>query len=185
MTAATVTRMTREERRQAIIEAAMAEFAAGGLHGTPVEAIAHRVGVSQPYLFQLFGTKKELFVEALKRGFERIVAAFRIAAAEAGPDADAKELLEAMGRAYVPLLEDRTMLLLQIQAYAACEDQEVRQVVRDEYERVYRFVAAASGAPDEALREFFSTGMMMMVAAAMDLPSMKQDWARACMGALF
>src|SRR5438093_8172449 len=111
MTAAPAVRLTKEERLDTILEAAMEEFAVGGLHGTPMEAIAHRVGVSQPYLFQLFGTKKELFVEALKRGFERIVAAFRIAAAEAGPDADAKELLEAMGRAYVPLLEDRTMLL--------------------------------------------------------------------------
>ena len=177
--------MTKEERRQAIVEAAMAEFAAGGLHGTPAEAIAHQVGVSQPYLFQLFGTKKELFIEALRRGFERILGAFRTAAAAAGEDADARQVLEAMGLAYVPLLQDRTMLLLQIQAYAACEDAEVREVVRTEYERVYRFVAAASGASDEDLRDFFSTGMMMMVAAAMDLPSMKQDWARACMGALF
>src|ERR671934_2245352 len=106
MTTTTATRMTKEERRQAIVDAAMAEFAAGGLHGTPVEAIAQRVGVSQPYLFQLFGTKKELFVEALRRGFERIVAAFRIAAAEAGPEADARELLDALGRAHAPLLED-------------------------------------------------------------------------------
>ena len=185
MTTTTATRMTKEERRQAIVEAAMAEFAAAGLHGTPAEAIAQRVGVSQPYLFQLFGTKKDLFIAAITRGFERIVAAFRIAAAEAGEDADSKEILEAMGLAYVPMIKDRTMLLLQVQAYAACDDEEVRDVVRDEYERVYRFVAAASGASDEELRDFFSTGMMMMVAAAMDLPSMKKDWAQACMGALF
>ena len=177
--------MTKEGRREAIVEAAMAEFAAAGLHGTPAEAIAQRVGVSQPYVFQLFRTKKDLFIAAIRRGFERIVAAFRMAAAEAGPDADAQQVLEAMGRAYIPMVQDRTMLLLQIQAYAACEDEEVREVVREEYERVYRFVAAASGASDENLREFFSTGMMMTVGAAMDLPSMKKDWAQACMGALF
>jgi AcrR family transcriptional regulator len=185
MSAATTTRMTKEDRRQAIIEAAMAEFATAGLHGTPAEAIAQRVGVSQPYLFQLFGTKKDLFIAAVKRGFERVLAAFRAAAAEADQDADAAQVLERMGRAYAPLLHDRTLLLLQIQSYAACEDTDVRGAVREEYERLYRFVAAASGADDEALRGFFSTGMMMTVAAAMDLPTMKEDWARACMGALF
>ncbi len=59
-----------------------------GLYGTPVEAIAKRVGVSQPYLFQLFGTKKDLFIAAMRRGFQRTVAVFRQAAAEAGPEAE-------------------------------------------------------------------------------------------------
>jgi AcrR family transcriptional regulator len=61
------TRISKEERRREIIEAATREFAIGGLNGTPVEAIAKQVGVSQPYLFQLFGTKKDLFIAAVKR----------------------------------------------------------------------------------------------------------------------
>ena len=75
------TRISKDERRREIIEAATREFAVGGLHGTPVGAIAKRVGVSQPYLFQLFGTKKELFLAAVRRSFERTVATFRTAAA--------------------------------------------------------------------------------------------------------
>ena len=41
---------------------ARAAFARGGLHGTSTEEIAEAAGISQPYLFRLFGTKKRLFV---------------------------------------------------------------------------------------------------------------------------
>ena len=139
------TRISKEERRREIIEAATREFAIGGLHGTPVDAIAKQVGVSQPYLFQLFGTKKDLFIAAVKRTFERTVAAFRTAAAEAGEDAGQADILMAMGAAYHQLLADRSLLLMQMQAYAACEDEEIRDVVRDEMLRLVNFVQSASG----------------------------------------
>jgi Bacterial regulatory proteins, tetR family len=38
------------------------EFARSGLHGTPVDRIARRVGVAHPYVFSLFGSKRELFL---------------------------------------------------------------------------------------------------------------------------
>ena len=91
-------------------------------------------------------------------------------------------VMKAMGQSYGPLLEDRTFLLLQIHAYAACDDPDVRAAVRDEYARLYRFVASASGAPNWALRAFFAEGMMMNVAAAMDLESVNEDWAVNCAG---
>jgi AcrR family transcriptional regulator len=180
--ASTATRLSKEERREAILDAAMEEFAKGGMDGTPVEAIAKRVGVSQPYLFQLFGTKKDLFIAAVRRGFERVLGTFRRAAADAGDDEDGMAVLKAMGQSYHPLLEDRTFLLLQLHAYAACDDPDVRTAVREEYARLYRFVASASGVPDWALRAFFAEGMMMNVAAAMDLESVNEDWAVNCMG---
>jgi AcrR family transcriptional regulator len=175
-------RLSRQERERAIIEAAMREFAVGGLYGTAVEAVAKRVGVSQPYLFRLFGTKKELFVAALRGGFGRTLRAFMDAAAEVPEDADAEAVLKALGAAYRRLLEDRTLLLLQMQGYAACDDLEIRAVVREEFARLYRFVSRSSGAPAEALRSFFAEGMLMNVAAAMDLPDLKEEWARICCG---
>ena len=63
-------RVPAAERRDALIEAAVHEFAHGGLHGTPVERIAKRVGVAQPYVFSLFATKRDLFLAAVERGFE-------------------------------------------------------------------------------------------------------------------
>jgi AcrR family transcriptional regulator len=176
------TRLSKEERQREIIEAAAREFAHGGLYGTPVSNIAKRVGVSQPYLFQLFGSKKELFIAAVKRGFERMVATFRTAAAEAGPDASPQDVLMAMGWAYHNLVQDRSLLMLQMQAYVACEDEEVRDVVRDEFVRLVRFVQSASGASDDEVREWLSFGMLMNVGAAMDLSKVDADWAEVCMG---
>jgi len=184
MTAAATVRLTKEERLDEVLEAAMEEFAVGGLHGTPVDAIAKRVGVSQPYLFQLFGTKKDLFLATIRRGHERIMRAFMDAVADVPGDADAHTVLHAMGAAYKELLKDRTLLLVQMQGYAACDDPEVREVVREEYAKILRFVMRASGAEQEELRRFFASGMLMNVAAAMDMPSVKEDWAKLCMGEL-
>jgi len=172
------TRISKDERRREIVEAATREFAVSGLHGTPVDAIAKRVGVSQPYLFQLFGTKKELFIAAVRRAFERTVATFRTAAAEAGEDAGPADILISMGAAYQRLLDDRSLLLMQMQAYVACEDEEIRDIVRDEMLRLVSFVQSASGAPEVAIREWLAYGMLMNVVAAMDLTGVDADWAR-------
>ena len=55
------TRHSAAERREDVLDAAMIEFAEHGYEGTSTEDIARRAGISQPYLFRLFGTKKELF----------------------------------------------------------------------------------------------------------------------------
>src|SRR6266436_10376764 len=73
-------RMTADERRDAIVAAATEEFATGGLVGASTEAIARRVGVSQPYVFQLFGTKKDLFLAVVRSCFARIILTFEDAA---------------------------------------------------------------------------------------------------------
>src|SRR5881227_3444607 len=129
-------RVPAAERRDALIDAAVHEFARGGLHGTPVDRIARKVGVAQPYVFSLFGSKRELLLAAVERGFERVSAQFDKGAAEfdpaiALPDTD---VLTAMGNAYVQLLEsDRDYLMLQLQSYAACDDEEIRMRVRTAY----------------------------------------------------
>src|SRR3954468_18338105 len=111
MPAAPKRRMTAEQRREAILGVAVGEFARGGLNGTSTEAIAAGAGISQPYLFRLFGTKKQLFLACMRRCHDRLHEPFR-AAAEADTSGDP---LEAMGVAYTELLDDREMLLLQLQ----------------------------------------------------------------------
>src|SRR6266700_4475552 len=107
-------RMSAAERRELVLEAAVAEFAARGLAGTSTEDVARAAGISQPYLFRLFPTKKALFLALVERCFRRVEGAFTAAAG----DAVGEEALQAMGEAYHKLLEDRTLLLLQMQAYA-------------------------------------------------------------------
>ena len=67
---------------------------------------------------------------------------------------------------------------MQMQAYAASEDDEMREVVREEILRLVRFVQSASGANDTTVREWLAYGMLMNVVAAMDLTDVDADWAR-------
>jgi AcrR family transcriptional regulator len=169
-------RMSADERREEILNTAVSDFAIGGLHGTSTEAIAERAGISQPYLFRLFGTKKGLFIACIGRCFDRTEGTFR-AAAEADEDGAP---LEAMGKAYVELLADRELLLSQMQTYAACGDEEIRTVVRRRWGELYRMVERLSAAPADDVRAFFATGMLLNVAAAIDLPELagRKAWAR-------
>ena len=164
-------RVPAAERREELIGAAVHEFAHGGLHGTPVERIARRVGVAQPYVFSLFPSKRDLFLAALERGFQRVAATFRRAAAEyadgRAPN-DCDDALEAMGRAYKEmLLSDRDYLMLQHQSYAACDDDVVRARVRRSYAELVDLARNLSGADSERIDDFFRHGMALNVAAAL------------------
>jgi AcrR family transcriptional regulator len=183
-TAATEQTSTRQripaaERRDALIDAAVHEFAHGGLHGTPVDRIARRVGVAQPYVFSLFGSKRELFLAAIERGFELIADTFTKAAAEfdpatAPPDID---LHNAMGQAYTEMLSsDRDYLMLQLHAYAACDDEEIRNRVRAAYARLVAHVESLWQASPEEIDEFFRYGMWLNVAAALGV----EDLSAGC-----
>ena len=172
MSAAT-TRISAEERREAVILAATREFGARGYAGTSVQTIAEQVGVSQPYLFQLFDTKKDIFIAAVQTCFQRATSVFVAAAAEAKKETSEPALiLEAMGHEYLEMLRDRDMLRLQLQAYAACDDPDIQRVVRDEWTNLYETVARVSGADEAALHSWFAEGMLLNVAASIgDLDS--------------
>jgi AcrR family transcriptional regulator len=164
---ATASRMTADERRDDVIAAAMKEFAVGGYAGTSTQAIANRVGVSQPYLFQLYRTKKDLFVAVVHACFVRTRAAFDASARTARATTEAPDqILHAMGLRYVEMLRDRDMLRLQLHAYAACEDPDIRAAVREEWTALYDAVAKASGADALALHAWFAEGMLLNVAAS-------------------
>jgi AcrR family transcriptional regulator len=149
-------RMSAEERREQVLEAALGQFA----------------GISQPYLFRLFPTKKALFLALVERCFRRVEEAFTVAAG----DAVGEEALAAMGEAYHKLLEDRTLLLLQMQAYAASDDPEIRAATRAGYKKLWNLVERLTGLPFEPVMEFFAMGMLMNVAAALDLPAVDERW---------
>ena len=157
--------MTADERRDAIVAAATEEFANGGLVGASTEAIARRAGVSQPYIFQLFGTKKDLFLAVIRSCFGRTRLAFEEAARSYVPGAieGCDSVLDAIGASYMRLLADRTLLLVQLQGYAACADPEVRSTVREEFAALHRRVQELSGASPEEMLQFFAHGMLLNV----------------------
>jgi AcrR family transcriptional regulator len=167
-------RKTAEERREEILAAALEEFGEHGLHGTSTDSIARRAGVSQPYVFRLFGTKKELYVEVVRRCLGDTLGLFQ----EASAGKQGEEALDAIGKAYVELLNNRTRLRLQMQAYADCDDPEIREVVRQGFGALVEHVERVSGADAERVRDFFAFGMLLNVFASMDLLNQDAPWAK-------
>ncbi len=167
-------RKSADQRRDEILDAAMAEFAERGLHGGSTEEIAKRAGISQPYVFRLFGSKKELFKAATTRCLRETLETFQRAA----EGKRGEEALKAMGAAYEELLVDRTRLRAQMQAYAACDDPDIREVVRNGYGDIVAYVERVSGLPAEDVTRFFATGMLMNVMASMDLWDSPEAWSQ-------
>jgi AcrR family transcriptional regulator len=178
-------RVPAAERREELISAAVHEFARGGLHGTAVDRIARRVGVAQPYVFSLFPNKRELFIAALERSFERVADTFERAAAdyhEGRAPVECEDVMQAMGRAYKELLaSDRDHLMLQHQSYAACDDEIVRARVRHRFALLVELARELSGADPERLDDFFRHGMALNVAAALGVAelSVAAPWVAA------
>jgi AcrR family transcriptional regulator len=179
-------RVPAAERRNALIEAAIEEFAHGGLHGTPVERIARRVGVAQPYVFSLFPSKRDLFIAAVERGFERVMQMFERAAGQFDPDTaePGTTALRPMGAGYVEMLaSERPVLMLQLHSYAACDDEVIRERVRGAYARLVVRVSELSGATPEQIDGFLSYGMWLNVAAAMGVGDLSaSEWMSATAG---
>jgi AcrR family transcriptional regulator len=172
MASAPARRKSAEERREELLAVAMKHFGEGGYHGTSTEAIAREAGISHPYLFRLFRTKKELFLACDDRACEKILDTFRRAAEAAAPG----ERLEAMGHAYTnELLPDRSALLMLMQGYVASADPEIREHVRRKYSEVIREVSRLSGASPDETWQFFSTGMHLNIVTMLDLAVVRDE----------
>src|SRR4029077_15107673 len=166
------TRLTATERKDDLLDAAMIEFAERGYEGTSTEDIARRAGISQPYVFRLFGTKKELFKASIARCFRETLEMFqRAAEGQRGEDA-----LQAMALAYGDVLENRVRLRAQMQAYAASEDPEIAMVVRNGLGDLVAYVERVSALPPERIAAFFSKGMLMNVLASMQVMEEPEPW---------
>ena len=177
-------RHTADERREEILEAALIAFADTGLDGTSTETIARAVGISQPYLFRLFGTKKELFLTAVQRCFEETTEAFRHALEHGDQSEPASK---RMGNAYVEMIRNRPKLRMQMQAYAACEDPDVRETVQRGFGELITYIRQQTGFTDAQLAQFMARGMLLNVMAAMDVLESDLPWVtllrEGCMGA--
>jgi AcrR family transcriptional regulator len=199
MPAATATRkpvgsrQSAAKRREQVLKAAVSEFALLGLHGTSTEMIAKRAKISQPYIFRLFPTKKDLFLAAIDRCFDRVGSAFKAAAAnldsvEPHPGHPAHghlgAKLHALGHAYVRLLTERELVLFQMQAYAACSDEDVRRRVRGRWDGLIKLITDLTGAERPELNLFLARGMLMNVVASIGLvpPKAADQWGHEVLG---
>ena len=161
-------RQTAAQRREHLLDAAVAEFAESGYHAASTTAIARRAGISQPYIYALYRNKQELFLAAYRQVAERTREQLVAAARDAGPEPE--ERLQAMGDAYLGLITDRADVLCQLQAYAAAGDPGLREPVREEFLRVFEAVRAAAAVSREEASFFFAGGIFLAIAGALEIP---------------
>lgn len=161
------------DRRAQVLGIAAREFAEHGLQGASTEAIAREAGITQAYIFRMFGTKKALFLELVTGAFERVSDGML----EAAAGATGTEGLQRMGAQYYGLLSDRISLLLQLQGFAACGDAEVQQVVRERFARMWQVVAETTGLDTVTVKSFLAFGMLLNVGAAIDVDTIDEPWA--------
>ncbi len=169
-------RQTADERRTAVLAAAISEFARSGYYGTSTEAIAVRAGISQPYLFRLFGTKKDLFVATFDLVGDRIINELtRVSEGLEGEEAQA-----AMGAAYLQLMQDPDLLQVQLHGFAAAPaDTDIARSCRRTFEVLQEVFFERTHGSDEDLQKFFAMGMLINVMAAIDLLSVSAHWAQS------
>ncbi|MFI2645230.1 TetR/AcrR family transcriptional regulator [Streptomyces sp. NPDC018610] len=172
-------RMSAQERRESVIRAATSEFARGGYYGTSTEAIARRVGVSQPYLFRLFPGKKAIFLAAVDRCTEEVIRIFH----EAAEGLEGQEALHSMANAYSRVIVERPELLtMQMQTYvavAAAEadgDHEFGEAVRAGWMRLWEAVHLPLGADVNETTTFLAYGMLINTLVAMGFPPQHRVW---------
>jgi AcrR family transcriptional regulator len=170
----TATRRTADERRVQILEAARDEFALKGLYGASTDLIARKAGISQPYLFRLFGTKKELFLACMQQCLDEMHAGFL----ESAKGLTGAEALQAIGATYTEMLaSDPLRLGAQMQGYAAAGDPEVGEVIRAGFGRLVETAERLSGEPAETIAHFFAKGMLLNVLAMMGALSDPTPWS--------
>jgi AcrR family transcriptional regulator len=177
----TGTRKTAGERREQILAAAFDEFACRGLHGASTELISRKAGISQPYLFRLFGTKKGLFIAVVEKCLDDTYELFR----DAARGMRGEEALHAMGEAYQAMLEHHPMRLrVQMQGYAACDDPDIRRTMRGGFGRLTELVENVTGRPADEIARFFATGMLLNTITMLNLADDPTGWSLSLVAGL-
>jgi len=162
-------RLSAQERRADLLEAAVIEFAESGYHGTRTADIAARAGVSQPYVYALFPDKRALFLACHDWTTERIKEELEKASADLSGDDDVEQALD---RAYQRLFDERPhQVLFQVQAHAAASaDPAIREPVRRRFIELVELAGRLNGAPREVVLRHVARAMLGNVALALDLP---------------
>jgi AcrR family transcriptional regulator len=171
-------RSTAEAQRVRITTAAVQVFARTGFHATPVTDVAAAAGVSPAYVFRLFAGKVGLFVAAVENTYARVAETMEHAGA-GSPSSDPQDRLDAMTAAYVALIEDEDLIMMQAHAQSAGSVPEIRAAVQRGLGEVVRTVGVVSGATPEAVQRFIAYGQLCHLIVQADLASVRSSWAES------
>ncbi|MCW2962262.1 MAG: transcriptional regulator, TetR family [Thermoleophilia bacterium] len=172
-TSAPHSRSTAAERRERVLEVAMHEFSERGYEGGSTQRIAAAAGISQAYVFQLYGSKPRLFLAVIERCMEDMLTLFETASSGRGGSA----ALRAVGDAYLEMIaNDPVRFQMQLVGYASCAQPDVRAAMRTGFGRVVELAEQRSGLPNAEVARFFADGMLLNVVTAMGLTSEPTPW---------
>lgn len=78
----------REQKREAVLRAAVRTFNARGFHATSLDDVATLLQISKPTIYHYLGNKEQVLLECVTRGIEELQAAADAALREAGSGLD-------------------------------------------------------------------------------------------------
>jgi AcrR family transcriptional regulator len=163
-----VSRMPVAARREQLLGAATKAFARGGYHGTSTDSVAREAGVSQPYLFRIFGTKLELFLQVFGRAADRLRLAFEEVLDDRPFDPDSLDDAARLASAY-RLLTDRDLLQIIMHGCSAGDVDAIAEQSRTSMADIFRTLRRTGWEP-ERCREFLAQGVLMSVMLSMRAP---------------
>ncbi|MFK4834340.1 TetR/AcrR family transcriptional regulator [Microbacterium sp. ZW T2_14] len=159
-------RKTADTRRARAVDAGLRAFADHGMTTAAVQDVAKQIGVSQPYVFRLFGSKRAFFLACLDELEARVVAAF------SSYDGHAGDLLEEMGATFRSLVSDGTAGGFWLQACVAAQsDSEIAARCRELISDVLRLTSKVADVDADRLAAFLGRGALvtMLQALGVDL----------------
>jgi AcrR family transcriptional regulator len=146
-------RLDGDERRKAIVTAAVPLFARKGFTGTTTKEIAEAADISEALLFKHFPTKKLLYGEILQLGCEGDPALERLAELEPSTETLAR-MIHFMTRHFVlgvAIEKDDLDTRLRLLLHSFLDDGEyARELFERIFERVHPLFAASIAAASEA-----------------------------------
>jgi AcrR family transcriptional regulator len=99
-------RLTAEERRTGILDAALAVFSESGYHPASIDDIAREAGVSKALIYEHFASKQELYADLIARNARELTQ--RIGAALVGVELESGAARLAIGlEAFFAFVEER------------------------------------------------------------------------------
>lgn len=172
-------RSTAGQRRADAVAAGMRIFADHGPTSTALQRVADEIGVSQPYVFRLFGTKRAFFLACIDEMQQRVREVLRDAVSAVAPGDE----LTAMRAGFRAMLADGVISGLWLQACAVARwDAAVAARCRDLISGVLEEAARLSEESPDRVEQALADGVliMMLQAIGVDLAG----GSRAAIGSL-
>lgn len=180
------TRLTREARREEILQAAVRAFCRGGYHGTHVDDVIREAGVARGTFYLHFGAKHEVFAALV----DRMLGLFRSVQAEGSAEEvrdirGARKLVRSHYRALLGMFREHRQLCRLFLDEAAGADKGFetklaehrswwQQVIAGRIRTLRRRGVARPGC-DAETAAWFTVGMVEMAARRFVLPEAAPD----------